>query len=75
MLRNVSITLNVIVVTLSLGLFAYTFFAKAHLIEHTRDFITEKTLSYSKSLVEATRVGLESPLTQKLVSEKHRSLV
>ena len=75
MIRKVSITLNAIVLTLSLGLFAYTFFAKSHLIEHTRDFVTEKTLSYSKPLVEATRAGLESPLAQKLVSEEHRSLV
>lgn len=74
MLRKVSIALNAIVVTLSLGLFAYTFFAKAHLIEHTREFVTEKTLSYSKPLVETTRAGLKSPLAQKLVSEEHRSL-
>ena len=75
MLRKLSITLNAIVVTSSLGFFAYTFFATSHLIEHTRNFVTEKTLSYSKPLVEATRAGLESPLAQKLVSEEHRALV
>ena len=75
MLRKISIALNAIVVTLSLCLFAYTFFAKDHLIEHTRGFVTEKTLSYSKPLVETTRVGLESPLAQKLVSEERRLFV
>lgn len=75
MLRKISIALNAIVILLSLGLFAYTFFAKSHLLEHTREFVTEKTLSYSKPLVETTRAGLESPLAKKWVSEEHRALV
>ena len=75
MLRKVSITLNVVVVLMSLGLFAYTFFAKSHLVEHTREFVTGKTLSYSRPLVEASRAGLESQLSRKLFSEERRALI
>ena len=75
MLRKISLTLNAIVVILSLALFGYTFFARAHLIEHTRAFVTEKTLSYSKPLVELMRAGLDSPLSQKLISDEKRSLI
>ena len=75
MLRNVSLFLNATVVVLSLGLFAYTFFATDHLTEHTRDFVTEKTLLYSKPLVDLLRAGLDSPLSQQLISDKNRSLM
>lgn len=58
------------VVGLSLCLFCYTFVAKTHLLEHTRAFVTQKTLSYSKPLVEFTKTGLNTPLSQKLLSKE-----
>jgi hypothetical protein len=72
MLRKISLLLNSAVVVLSLLLFGYTFFAKEHLVEHTRAFVTERTLAHSKPLVELMRAGLDAPLAQKLVSEKIR---
>ena len=73
MRRKVSLVLNSIVVVLSLALFGYTFFSKAHLTEHTRVFVTDKTISYSKPLIELTKAGLESPLSKKLISDDQRS--
>lgn len=75
MLRKVTLALNAIVVVLSLTLFCYTFFARPHLTEHTRAFVTEKTLSYSKPLVDLMRAGIDSPLSQKFISEELRSLI
>lgn len=75
MLRKISLLLNSAVVVLSLLLFGYTFFAKEHLVEHTRAFVTERTLAHSKPLVELMRAGLDAPLAQKLVSEKIRSQI
>lgn len=65
--------MNAIVVVLSLLLFGYTFVAKAHLVEHTREFVTEQTLSYSRPLVEFMRAGLNAPLSHKLVSQALRA--
>lgn len=50
MLRKISLLLNALVIVLSLALFGYTFFAKAYLVEHTRAFVTEKTLAHSGKL-------------------------
>jgi hypothetical protein len=72
-MRKISLLLNALVVVLSLALFGYTFFAKAHLVEHTRAFVTEKTLAHSGPLMELMRAGLDAPLAQKLVPEKIRA--
>lgn len=73
MLHKTSLALNAVIVALSLWLFSYTFFAKNHLVEHTRAFVTEKTVSYSKPLVEFMESGLKAPLSQKLLPEVLRS--
>lgn len=65
--------LNSIIVISSLTIFGYTFFAKAHIVEHTRAFVTEKTLAYSMPAVELMRVGLETRLSQRLLSEPLRA--
>lgn len=75
MLRKISLVLNALVVVLSLSLMGYTFFAKSHLVEHTRAFVTEKTLKHSKPLVELMRSGMDSPLYQKLLSEERRRVI
>lgn len=72
MLRKNSLALNAMIVTLSLLLFSYTFVAKNHLEAHTRAFVTVKTLSYSKPLVELMRSGLDAALLQKLLSKTLR---
>ncbi len=75
MLRKTSLILNALVVVLSISLMGYTFFAKSHLVEHTRAFVTEKTLAHSKPMIELLRTGLDSPLSQKLISEERRAAI
>lgn len=75
MLRKTSLTLNAIIVAVSLLLFGYTFVAKSHLVAHTRSFVAEKTLSYSKMLVDLMRAGLDAPLSNKLLSESLRTVI
>ncbi|MES2981814.1 MAG: hypothetical protein V4727_05820 [Verrucomicrobiota bacterium] len=75
MLRKTSLLLNALVVVLSLSLMGYTFFAKSHLVEHTWGFVTEKTLAHSKPMVGILRAGLNSPLSQKLITEERRAVI
>lgn len=75
MLRKISLVLNALVVVLSLALMGYTFFAKSHLVEHTRAFVTEKTLEHSKKMIGLMRSGMDSPLYQKLLSEERRAVI
>lgn len=75
MLRKTSITLNIVVVCVSVFMFGYTFFAKQHLTNYARAFVSERTLAYSRPTVEWVEKGLESPLATKLISsEKKRAI-
>ncbi|WP_294405241.1 hypothetical protein [Prosthecobacter sp.] len=56
-------------------MFAYTFFAKQHLTDHARGFVTERTLAYSKSTVGWVEKGLGSPLAAKLISPEKKQVI
>ena len=75
MLRKISLTLNSIVVLISLALLGYTFFAVEHIREHTRTFVTEKTIAHSESAVSLTKVALEAPFSEKWISKEQRSKI
>lgn len=68
-MRMTVLALNSIVVVFFSCFFAYTFIARSHLDALARDFVTVKTISYSKPIVEITRESLDSPLVRKLLSE------
>ena len=75
MLRKTSITLNIVVVCVSVFMLACTFFAKQHLTNHARAFVSERTLAYSKPTVEWVEKGLESPLAGKLLSPEKKQAI
>ena len=75
MLRKTSITVNIVVVCVSIFMFAYTFFAKQHLTNHARAFVSERTLAYSRPTVEWLEKGLGSPLASKLISSEKKQVI
>ncbi|OYW70548.1 MAG: hypothetical protein B7Z37_30390 [Verrucomicrobia bacterium 12-59-8] len=75
MLRKISITLNIVVVCVSLFMFAGTFFAKQHVTNHARGFVSERTLAYSRPTVKWVEKGLESPLAGKLISPEKKQAI
>ena len=68
-MRKTTLVLNSIVVVFFLCFLAYTFVARQHLDGLARDFVTEKTLDYSKPIVEIAAEALDTPLVQKLLSD------
>ncbi|MDB5342725.1 MAG: hypothetical protein JWP89_1102 [Schlesneria sp.] len=68
-MRTTALALNSIVVVFFSCFFAYTFIVRSHLDALGRDFVTEKTVSYSKPIVEIAHESLDSPLVRKLLSE------
>jgi len=75
MLRKFTIALNILVVLVSSCLFGYTFFAKQHVTEHARSFVTEKTLDYSRPAIEAVEQILDSPIANKLISAEKKQAI
>lgn len=75
MLRKLSITLNGIVVVISLSLLVYTFFAKSHLEAHAEKFLVEKTLVHSKPVINLAKAGISNPIASKLLSSDQRAMV
>ncbi len=75
MLRKTSITLNIVVVCVSVFMFAGTFFAKQHLTNHARGFVAERTLAYSRPAVEWVEKGLGSPLAGKLIPPEKKQVI
>jgi hypothetical protein len=68
-MRKTALVLNSIVVVFFFCFLAYTFIARQHLDGLARDFVTEKTLDYSKPIVEISDEALDSLLVQKLLSD------
>lgn len=62
MTRKIATTLNLLLVIISGCFFGYTFFAKDHLINHTRQFVFDKTLEYSIPIVTSTKEIINDPL-------------
>lgn len=74
-MRSIPIILNATVAVLSITFFLYTFVAVNHLEGIAREFVTEKTLGYSGTVVVAVEKSLESPLTKKLLSASHEESI
>ena len=70
-MRSITIALNSIATVFFAAFVAYTFIARQHLESHARRFVTEKTVLYSGSLVDVAEQSLDSPLVQKLLTDKH----
>ena len=68
-MRKLTLVLNLIVVVFFTCFFAYTFFARQHLNSLARDFVTRKTLDYSRPIVEVADKALDSPLVKKVLSD------
>lgn len=67
MMKKLPVILNGIAALLSAALFLYTFVAEKHLQGLTREFVTAKTVEYSKPLFDLTERSLASPITKKLI--------
>ncbi|TWU19237.1 hypothetical protein [Allorhodopirellula heiligendammensis] len=74
-MRKTTLALNLIVVAFFICFLAYTFVARQHLDSLARDFVTEKTLDYSKPVVDVADEALDSPLVKKLLSDDHETAI
>jgi hypothetical protein len=74
-MRKTTLVLNAIVVVFFVSFLAYTLIARQHLETLSRDFITEKTLAYSRPVVEVANESLDSPLAKKLLSDDQKTAI
>ena len=74
-MRNHTIALNSIVAVFFAGFLAYTFAARQHLDSLAREFVIEKTLHYAEPLVVLAAEALESPVVQKVLSDKQSETI
>ncbi|MFO0942840.1 MAG: hypothetical protein U0930_19050 [Pirellulales bacterium] len=74
-MRKTTLALNSIVVVFFISFLAYTFVARQHVDSLARDFVTEKTLDYSKPIVEVANEALDSPLVEKLLSDDQKTAI
>jgi hypothetical protein len=74
-MRTTTLVLNSIVLVFFISFLAYTFFARQHLDSLARDFVTEKTLVYSKPIVDVSDESLDSPLVKTLLSDDQATAV
>lgn len=75
MMRKTTLVLNSIVVVFFICFLAYTFMARQHLDTLAREFVTEKTLDYSKPIVEIANEALDSPLVKKVLSDDQAAAI
>ncbi|QDS95108.1 hypothetical protein FF011L_38930 [Roseimaritima multifibrata] len=74
-MRKTTLALNLIVVAFFICFLAYMFVARQHLDSLARDFVTEKTLDYSKPVVDVADEALDSPLVKKLLSDDQETAI
>lgn len=74
-MRNFTLVLNSIVVVFFICFLVYTFVARKHLDSLARGFVTEKTLDYSKPIVEVADEALDSPLVKKFLSDNQATAI
>ena len=74
-MRKTTLALNSIVIIFFICLLGYTFFARLHLESLARNFVTEKTLDYSKPIVEIADESLDSPLVKKVLSDEQANAI
>jgi hypothetical protein len=68
-MRKTTLVLNSIIVVFFAGFLAYTLIARQHLTGLARGFVTEKTVVYSKPIVDVADDSLKLPFVQKLIPE------
>lgn len=68
-MRKTTLVLNSFVVAFFSCFLAYTFVGRQHLDSLARAFVTEKTVVYSKPVVELARDALDSPAVRKLLAD------
>lgn len=74
-MRRTVIALNSIVAVFFIGFLAYTFVARQHLDGLARRFVTEKTVQYSKPIVDLAEASLDAQLVHKLLPAAHKAAV
>jgi hypothetical protein len=74
-MRKISLTVNAIVVVVFISVLVYTCVARSHVESLARGFVTEKTLVYSKPLVDLADEAMGSPWVKNLLSEKQETSV
>ena len=74
-MRKATLVLNSIVVVFFSCFLAYTFIARQHLDSLAREFVSEKTLDYSKPMVEVADEAIESPLVKKVLSDDQATAI
>lgn len=74
-MRRITITLNLIVAAFFACFVAYTFVARQHLDGVARGFVTERTLHYSRPIVELAGESLNVPLVQKLLTDEEKAAI
>lgn len=75
LMRNLTIALNSMVAVFFASFLAYTVVARQHVAALARDFVTEKTLQYSKPIVELADESLASPVVAKLLSDEQSAAI
>ena len=74
-MRKLALVLNSIVIIFFTCFLGYTFFARQHIEELARRFVTEKTLQHSAGIVDAAEGSLAMPLVKKLISEEQTAAI
>ena len=74
-MRKTSLVLNAVVIVFFVSFLAYTLIAQQHLETLSRDFVTEKTLAYSRPIVEIANESLDSPLVKKFLSDDQNTAI
>ena len=74
-MRKTTLVLNSIVVVFFICFLTYTFFVRQHLDSLARNFVSEKTLDYSKPVVEVADEALDSPLVKKFLSDEQETAI
>jgi hypothetical protein len=74
-MRKTTLLLNAIVIVFFICFLAYTLIAREHLETLSRDFVTEKTLAYSRPIVDVASESLDSPLIKKILSDEQTAAI
>ena len=74
-MRRATIITNCLTAAFFSSFLAYTFLARPHLDGLARDFVTEKTIEYSKSVVDLADVLLQTPLSQAKLDDRQRTAI
>jgi hypothetical protein len=74
-MRKTTLMLNSFVVVFFFCFLAYTFIARQHLDSLARGFVTEKTLDYSKPVVEIAEEAIDSPWVKRVLTDEQATAI